>query len=417
MRRLYQKIYLTIVASMLAVVLVAGTLWRIGAGVREPPLAQGLEIGGELFAAVLPDAHAPPEVQQRAIDDLARRLKTDIALFDHRGWKIASVGRPLPPPPRPGDHGFVRVRDGTVFTFPLPDERALVLRAPGGLRRPALGFLLLLGGAAVTIALVAYPVARGLTRRLERLQRGVETLGAGDLATRVDVRGRDEVARLADSFNSAAARIEQLVGAHRMLLANASHELRTPLSRIRIGVDLLRQTGDPKYEAELIRDIAELDLLVDEILLASRLDATKTLGQRESVDLLALTAEECARYDGAALDGEPTIIDGDPRLLRRLVRNLLENAVLHGKPPIDVRLTRVGGHVALDVRDHGPGIPEADRERVFIPFQQLGGDAKGSGLGLALVRQIARLHGGDAVAMADADGANVLRVTLPVAAS
>ena len=93
MRRLYQKIYLTIVASMLAVVLVAGTLWRIGAGVREPPLAQGLEIGGELFGAVLPDAHAPSEAQQRAVDDLGRRLKTDVALFDARGSLVAAVGR------------------------------------------------------------------------------------------------------------------------------------------------------------------------------------------------------------------------------------------------------------------------------------------------------------------------------------
>jgi signal transduction histidine kinase len=415
MRRLYQKIYLTIVASMLAVVLVAGTLWRVGAGVGERSFEQGLEMGGELLAAVLPEARAPPDAQQRGVEELARRLKTDVALFDARGVPIAAAGKALPPPPRSGDGGFMRGREGTVVSFPLPDERSLVIRAPGGPRRPGLGFLLFLGGAAITVALVAYPMARGLTRRLERLQRGVDTLGAGNLATRVEVKGRDEVARLADSFNAAAGRIEQLVDAHRMLLANASHELRTPLSRIRIGVDLLRQTGDPKYEAALIRDIAELDLLVDEILLASRLDATKTLGPRESVDLLALMAEECARYDGAALDGEPITIAGEPRLLRRLVRNLLENAVRHGKPPVNVRLRRTEGKAVLEVLDHGPGIPEAERERVFVPFQQLGPDAKGSGLGLSLVRQIARLHGGDAVVAAGADGANVLRVTLPVA--
>ena len=116
---------------------------------------------------------------------------------------------------------------------------------------------------------------RGLTRRLERLQAGVEKLGAGNLSARVEVEGKDEVARLAESFNRSAARIEELMGAHRMLLANASHELRTPLSRIRLGIELLQQSQDPKYKAEIERDIAELDQMIDEILLASRLGAIK----------------------------------------------------------------------------------------------------------------------------------------------
>ena len=164
-----------------------------------------------------------------------------------------------------------------------------------------------------------------------------------------------------------------------------------------------------------MRDIAELDLLIDEILLASRLEATTTLGTRENVDLLALAAEECARYDGATLDGVPTTIDGDPRLLRRLIRNLLENAMRHGKPPVNVRVARANGGGVLDVLDHGPGIPEAERERVFAPFHQLGADAKGSGLGLALVRQIARLHGGDAVVAPRPDAPSCFRISLPAA--
>ena len=157
--------------------------------------------------------------------------------------------------------------------------------------------MLFLGVIALAVAVCAYPVVRGLTRRLERLQAGVETLGAGNLAARVKVEGSDEVARLAESFNRAAARIEELVGAHRMLLANASHELRTPLSRIRLGLELFEQTGRSEYKAELTRDIAELDLLIDEILLASRLDAVAALGTAEEIDLLALAAEECARYE------------------------------------------------------------------------------------------------------------------------
>jgi signal transduction histidine kinase len=244
------------------------------------------------------------------------------------------------------------------------------------------------------------------------LQVGVETVGAGDLSARVAVTGRDEVARLADSFNRAAARIEELVNAHRLLLANASHELRTPLSRIRLGIELFQETGDAKYKAELERNIAELDELVDEILLASRLETIRTLQTREDVDLLALVAEECAGYD-IAPQGAPANVRGDPRLLRRLVRNLLENAKRHGKPPVRVELRAEGATVALDVMDSGSGVPEAERERVFAPFHRLGGDAKGVGLGLALVRQIARLHGGAAAVAPRPDAPACFRVTLP----
>src|SRR5262249_57781678 len=119
-------------------------------------------------------------------------------------------------------------------SFRLPDHRWIVARAPIRHRNPVIGLVLFLGGIALAVAIGAYPVVRGLTRRLERLQTGVETLGAGNLTARVKVEGRDEVARLAASFNRAAGRIEELVGAHRMLLANASHELRTPLARLRL---------------------------------------------------------------------------------------------------------------------------------------------------------------------------------------
>ena len=112
----------------------------------------------------------------------------------------------------------------------------------------------------------------------------------------------------------------------------------------------------------------------------------------------ALAAEECARYDGCSLDGEPAIVRGDPRLLRRLVRNLLENAQRHGAPPVRVELRRErDGMSVLDVIDAGPGIPEAERERVFTPFHRLERGRTGRRTGASLVRQIARLHGGDAV--------------------
>jgi signal transduction histidine kinase len=270
-----------------------------------------------------------------------------------------------------------------------------------------------LGAVALAVAACAYPVVRGLTRRLERLQTGVETLGAGDLSARVAVTGHDEVTSLAESFNRAAGRIEDLVGAHRLLLANASHELRTPLSRIRLALELFERSGEAKYKSDLERDLAELEALIDEILLASRLDGMPALQATEDVDLLALAAEECARYDDCTLDGEAASVTGDPRLLRRMVRNLLENAERHGTPPVQVSVARAGGRVTLEVADGGAGVPESERERVFTPFLRLGQDGKGAGLGLSLVRQIARLHGGDAVVVPRDQ--SCFRVSLPVA--
>src|SRR5258706_863448 len=151
---------------------------------------------------------------------------------------------------------------------------------------PLHALALFLGMVATAVAVGAYPIARRLTKRLERLQHGVESLGAGELSARVPVEGRDEVAGLAQSFNRAAERIELLVQANKSLLAHTSHELRTPLTRIRLAVELMKDSAEPRRKAELERDLAEIDQLIDEILLHSRLEAVAELEQVEEVDLL-----------------------------------------------------------------------------------------------------------------------------------
>jgi signal transduction histidine kinase len=413
MRRLYLQVYLTIVASLVLVVLTAGLLWHFFAGFG--PFGQQFEVAGEVIAELVPAANAPAAAQQQAIDRLAERLGADLALFSRTNEPLAAAGRPLPAPSRNGrTGGWMRTGAGPAVSIPLPDGRRLVARLPPRQRPGALMLAAFLGAIALVVAIGARPVVRRLTGRLERLQRGVESLGAGDLTARVKVEGRDEVARLARSFNQAAARIESLVDAHRMLLANASHELRTPLARIRLGLELV--ATHPERKVELERDIAELDQLVDEILLVSRLDASEQLDVREDVDLAALAAEECARYDDCAVEAKPLMMRGDPTLLRRMIRNLVENAHLHGKPPIEVTVARQDDRAVLNVLDHGPVIVEEARERLFSAFYRIPGrcGTKGSGLGLALVRQIARRHGGDVVY--DAERGSSFTVTLPAQA-
>jgi signal transduction histidine kinase len=414
MRRLYHKIYLVFLASLLTVLVMVGMFWRLGQS--DSPYSHVLELAGELAMALLPPADAPPRAQQQAVERLSQRLRADIGLFDANLAPIAAAGRPVPRPERMNNAsvGWLRGEGPPAWSFRLPDRRWIVARAPTRIPNPISGAVVFLLTMAVAIAIFAYPVVRGLTKRIERLQEGVETLGAGNLATRVAIGGRDEVARLAASFNRAAARIEELVGAHRLLLANASHELRTPLSRLRLGIELFCKAPNAEAKAELERDVAELDDLIEEILLASRLDIAGAPPAMEHVDLLALVAEECAHYDDCALEGAPISLTGDPRLLRRLVRNLLENAQRHGKPPVRVALRRDGANVVLSVIDAGCGVPQAQREQVFLPFFQLAGDRKGTGLGLSLVRQIARLHGGEAVATSRPDAASCFIITIPI---
>jgi signal transduction histidine kinase len=367
----------------------------------------------------LPDADAPDVDDQKALDALHRKLRFDLTLYRSDGSVIAAAGRQ---PPRFDPYrarvGWRRARDGSTFTLQLPDGRWLVARQVREKPSPTLwiaGFLALLAAA---IAVGAYPVVRRLGSRIERLKAGVDQLGGGNLGARVKVEGRDEIAALAESFNRSAKRIEELVAAHRLLLANCSHELRTPLARIGMAVSLLGEQADPRTQASLKQDIAELDLLIDEILLSSRLEAVSGLEHRESIDLLALAAEEAARYDIEA-SGEPVTVSGDRALLRRIVRNLLENAQRYaGDGAIDISVHNNAGRAILDVRDHGPGVPPDERERIFEPFYRMASSretGRGAGLGLALVREIAHRHGGEAVCVAADGPGSRFRIDLPAA--
>lgn len=416
--RLHWRIYLAVLAAVMMVALLAALSFHLS-GDREN--GSTLDTAAEIAAQVLPGASAPAGEQQSALERWHERTHANFSLYSSSRYLIGSAGERLPAPPASWtSSGLYRSGfKGPVFGLRLPDGRWLVARHPHR-AGAAFGFFSLLVFVAAAVALVAYPISRRLTRRLWRLEESVEALGAGDLGVRVRVEGHDEVARLAASFNRAASRIETLVGTQKRLLANASHELRSPLARLKVASTLLE--GDVRLKDEIARDVAELDGLVEEILLSSRLEAGGE-EETEPVDLTGLTAEETTRA-GATFQGDLVTVTGSSRLLRRMIRNLVENARRHGGGEIEVALSRSADGIALlEVCDRGPGVPDDERERIFEPFYRLPGSTdlgpeashgQGAGLGLSLARQVARRHGGDVVCLPREGGGSRFRTTIRI---
>ena len=390
-QRLYLRIWLAVVGGVAVLTLVVGWAWQQAevhnARNNASPTAMAREMTvTDAAGRVL--VQGPFERIRRGDNDAPR---FQIAGADGQAYVLEMT-------PRPAGQGNARhpVARGNDWAFWL---------------RPPFGFLWLLGLIGLVVIVGVFPIIRRLLKRLENLQRGVQRFGEGDLTVRVATEGKDEVADLARQFNAAASRIEELVQSHKSLLANASHELRSPLARIRMGLELMGgDTSVAKAKAEIQRNINELDQLVDEILLASRLEQPDVdVGSTESVDLIGLAAEECARVD-ADLEVQATEgleVPAIAKLVRRAVRNLLENARRYSHGEISLLLSREGEMAVIRVEDIGPGVPAAQRERIFEKFYRLPGASErsgGVGLGLSLVRSIAQHHGGSVACEGRLDG-------------
>jgi hypothetical protein len=398
MRRLYLQIYLTVVGCLLLFALLLSAAWVLlpeSEGQR-----RGMEGLAELAGDLLPPADRPRPELELALERLGHQLHSDLAVRAPDGPTLAAVGRPIPVPSATlRESGRYRVRgSGPIAALRLPDGRWLLARPvhpPFGLR-PAthvLGGLCIL---AVAIALGAFPVVRRLTKRLERLPGRRARLGRPRGASRRggSRRGRGPRAQL-----QSRRRTDRATG------GGPEDAPRERLPRAAYAADAHPcRDGAPRRGAPL----------------ASRLDTLEALEGREEIDLLALAAEEAAGYD-ADVAGDPVRVRGDRRLLQHLVSNLLENARRHGSgrgAPVEVRVSREADDRArIQVGDRGRGVPVEERERIFEPFYQPAGqregEASGVGLGLALVRRIARLHGGDAVCVAREGGGSSFEVTLP----
>ncbi len=396
MRRLYLQIYVAFVVVLLIFLVLVAVAWAF---MPTNAWQQRLESAGAVIGElIIPPTQSPDELQA-TVDRLATLLPANVTVRGAAGELLAFAGDALPAPSSRGPGvAWTSTRGSrSALAILLPDNRWMLLSWQ---EHSAAALFGTIGLLAVAIAFGAFPVAQRITRRLERLQTRVEALGAGELSARVDIEGKDEVAELARSFNRAADRIERLVNAQQHVLAGVSHEIRTPLTRMRVALELLGTDDRPELRERLFQDIAELDELIGELLLASRLDTIEQLERTEDVDLLALLAEEAVRT-GAEVSGTPVGVHGDPRMLRRLIRNLLENAHRYASgTPVEAsaRPNDQDGAILI-VADRGPGVPEHERERIFEPFYRSelmrGGADRSVGLGLALVRRIARRHHGE----------------------
>jgi len=368
-RRLWVRIYVALVVFTLILAAIGLTTWELLNGF--------------------------PGWQSHAAGDFAQR-RPPPAPPELRGDR--------PPPPPDADRG-----DG-------PPHLARTVPQRRGPPLPIALVMFLITSAAMLV--VAYPVARRLARSIERIAAPVNAFGAGDLSARAPEDGPGEVGVLGREFNEAADRIAALLRSQRSLLANASHELRSPLARIQMQLEQIGERSSADIRSDIRREIAELDELVEEILLSSRLQSEHRPALSEDVELLALAAEEAARV-GAQAQGTLVTVRGDARLLRRVVRNMIENAVRYsdGSDSVEVLVSEDDGRAAVDVLDRGPGVPEAERERIFEPFYRARGAAEkrgGVGLGLSLSRQIAAEHGGLLSCLQRAGGGGHFRLQLPL---
>lgn len=408
--KLYIKMYLTVLCGLMLVALSLATFAMLGDDEDDNPFRGRLN----QFATAMLGPDLPQDQKQVMLDRLSRGLGADVYVFDAEGRFVQASGGVSGRP----DLQTIKDREhrDRKFYGRLPNGDTVLAVMTGGWVKPRGKFLLAILIVAVAIGIASFPAVRYLTRRLENLRHGVEQWGTGALSTRVEVRGKDEIAQVARSFNAAADRVEDLINSQKSLLANASHELRSPLARLRMACEMFEASPSENLRNEIVCNLAELDELVDEILLKSRLDSDQTMDMEQIVDLLPLAAEEAASV-GAEIDGEPLVVTGNERLLRRLVRNLVQNANRHGKPPITVYLNAQDGQARIAVCDKGDGISPAEAARVFEPFYRPKGrseSAGGWGLGLALVAEIARLHGGKAWYSTLDDGGACFTVSIAV---
>ena len=367
--KLFASVMLALILFAVAMVLLTQLVHDKDAGIRSEVLATQI-LGQidpflhELNIAVSKDNRLQSRfmlaVVKKSFDIFDESLQAKMGLYDSEGRLLMQTDNSdlpleLPAPPSLLSRVFpsfaetsptkqAQVYSSTGYTLlyesRLPPKKP-VLSAALNLFTGTLLLLLIMAG-------VLWWIARSITWRINQLSQQMAQLGDGDFTVRVNARGNDEIASLARGFNQAAQKIEHLIDANNLLLAHASHELRTPITRIRLQIEMMdmlagalptdtKEKFDKRAQA-INRDLSGLNDLVESILLVSRLDAGHALQQVEHLDLYDLVNQERQHYPEATLIGEHIAIDGQSSMLTHLIRNLLTNAMLHGKPPVTVLL-------------------------------------------------------------------------------
>jgi signal transduction histidine kinase len=296
----------------------------------------------------------------------------------------------------------------------------------------------------VLVAALAWRVIGSTLRPVVALRRGAEEITGGEGGRRLPLPdARDEIRRLAETLNGMLARIEGSRRQQRAFVADAAHELRSPLASIRTQLEVARRVGDlgtgsDHVVDEVLLDVDRMARLVDDLLALARLDeAGPPVHPRQTVDLAGEVAAVVDRYAGARVPVRfggravlvpvlvpalvPVPVLADPDGLRRLLTNLVDNAVRHARTGVLIELARADGWVTLPVSDDGAGVPEEDRERVFDRFARRDDardrDGGGTGLGLPIARALARSHGGEVTLTSSGTGGAAAVVRLPVCGS
>jgi signal transduction histidine kinase len=443
--KLYTRIYLHFIGVLLVVgftsSMVFATGWRVA-------FLRAWTVRLARHAASMVAAQPDAQRRDQMVHHLADELDLDITVRDPNGAVQISTGDLMPAlnpeearETREGPTIFHHGRNwfvaapiydrqtgaaiGVVETFPMRRF------APANLLRP----LLTVAFALLMVGIATFPLARRISRPVERLTEASRRLGEGDLGYRVPLPGCeegdgprqrfrrwrarrrahrqhiDELGDLTRAWNDMAERVEGLVRGQRELLTNVSHELRSPLARIRVALELLPEDERSKRRIDDVKvDLAELERLIDDVLTSSRLDATGLPAHIARVDVPSLLAGLIERAKADPLTaGKPVTLGpgateagelaADGALLKRALWNLIENAAKYGAPPITLTAERTADRLLLTVADEGDGIAPEDRARVFDPFfradkARTPGRAQGFGLGLTLARRIAEVHGG-----------------------
>jgi len=480
---------------------------------------------------------------RRSFNIYSDSLNAKFGLYDGKSGEAIMIMRGLPAtlPPNPPFFSSLFPRDDpkhpTEIQVNSQSGYVLLYQSKLSNRRAISPAINLLTGTLLLLLIMSgmlWMIARTMTWRINQLSRQITQLGDGDFSARVTPVGNDEITILARGFNQTAERIETLMNANKLLLAHASHEIRTPITRIRLQVEMMTMLAShfdktiqdkvQKRADAINRDLTGLNDLVESILLVSRMDAGHAIEKVEDVDLYELIKNEIQHYPQASFTGGHIIIQGQAKLLTHLVRNLLDNAHLHGVPPVSVQLYAIddaGNQLAIDalptiqestkdtdtqkhidaqkdkialpapikdttsalkngnditfdttisattiplatntatdtadseatsnklankpknkssifsrkksdivhlpefhqvciaVIDQGTGIPEDKRSDIFSPFVRLQQEKKGSGLGLSLVAQIVKAHGGRIITDT-VHGHTRFLVTLPITQS